>query len=109
MRYWVAERRRRFAVERHDPGAQRAAKGLLRWLRAHPPSLSQGTRSFAQANVERDATRAAQWRRWQSDAEAIWKNNPNLSRHAVAELVKRRLQLSEQAGSIARRIIQPRE
>jgi hypothetical protein len=104
MRYWMAERRRRLAVERNNPDAQRAAKGLLRWLRAHPPSLSHGARNFVQANVERDATRAAQWRRWQSDAEAIWKNNSNLSRHAVAGLVKRRLQLSEQTGSIARRI-----
>ena len=48
--------------------------------------------------------RAAQWRRWQSDAEAIWKDHPNLSRHSVARLVKRRLQLSKHADSIARRI-----
>ena len=31
MRYWMAERRRRLAVERNNPDAQRAAKGLLRW------------------------------------------------------------------------------
>ena len=104
MRYWVAEHRRRFAVERHDPDAQRAAKELLRWLRTHPPSLSQGVHNFAHVKVQRDATRAAHWRRWQSDAEAIWENNPDLSRRAVAELVKRRLQLSEHADSIARRI-----
>ena len=48
--------------------------------------------------------RAARWHLWQSDADAIWENNPNLSRHSVARLVKRRLQLSEQADSIARRI-----
>jgi hypothetical protein len=50
------------------------------------------------------ASRATQWRRWQNDAEAIWKDHPNLSRHSVARLVKRRLQLSEHADSIARRI-----
>jgi hypothetical protein len=50
------------------------------------------------------ATRAAQWHRWQSHAEAIWKDHPNLSRHSVARLVKNRLQLSEHAESIARRI-----
>jgi hypothetical protein len=38
MRLWMAERRRRLAVERKDREAQRAAGGLLRWLRAHPPS-----------------------------------------------------------------------
>jgi hypothetical protein len=56
-------------------------------------------------NFERAcATRAAQWQRWQSDAEAIWKEHPNLSPYSVARLVKRRLQLSENADSIARRI-----
>jgi hypothetical protein len=61
-----------------------------------PTALS----NFAQANVRR----AAKWRQWQSDAEAIWENHPNLSRLSVARLVKRRLQLSERAESIARRI-----
>jgi hypothetical protein len=56
--------------------------------------------NFARASV----TRTAQWRRWQKEAEAIWKGHPNLSRHSVARLVKRRLQLSENADSIARRI-----
>ena len=64
------------------------------------PTALKRASNFARAR----ALRAAQWHKWQSDADAIWKNNPNLSRHAVAELVKRRLQLSEQAGSIARRI-----
>jgi hypothetical protein len=73
------------------------------------PTALERARNFRTGPTSGPATRAAQWRRWQSDAETIWKNNPSLSRHAVAELVKRRLQLSEQAGSIARRIIQPRE
>ena len=30
VRYWIVERRRRLAVERNDPDAQRAARGLLR-------------------------------------------------------------------------------
>ena len=64
-----------------------------------PTALKQ-TSNFARAS----ATRAAQWRRWQKEAEAIWKEHPNLSRHSVARLVKRRLQLSEHADSIARRI-----
>ena len=50
------------------------------------------------------ASKLAQWRQWQNEAEAIWKNHPNLSRHSVARLVKRRLHVSEQADSIARRI-----
>ena len=49
-------------------------------------------------------TKAAQWHRWQSHAEAIWKDNPDLSRLSVALLVKKRLQLAQQADSIARRI-----
>jgi hypothetical protein len=64
------------------------------------PTALKRASNFAQANVRR----AANWRRWQSDAEAIWENHPNLSRLSVARLVKRRLQLSEQAESIARRI-----
>jgi len=38
------------------------------------------------------ATRAAQWRRWQKEADSIWKAHPNLSRHSVARLVKKRLE-----------------
>ena len=64
-----------------------------------PTALKQ-TSNFARAS----ASRTAQWRRWQKEAEAIWKEHPNLSRHSVARLVKRRLQLSEHADSIARRI-----
>jgi hypothetical protein len=64
------------------------------------PTALKRASNFAQANVRR----AAQWRRWQYDAEAIWKDHPNLSRHSVARLVKRRLQLSEHSDSIARRI-----
>jgi hypothetical protein len=50
------------------------------------------------------ARKAAQWHRWQSHAETIWKDHPDLSRLSVALLVKKRLQLSQQADSIARRI-----
>jgi hypothetical protein len=50
------------------------------------------------------ATRVEKWRRWQKEAEAVWKDHPNLSRHSVGRLIKRRLQVSEQADSIARRI-----
>jgi hypothetical protein len=50
------------------------------------------------------ARKAPQWHRWQSHAEAIWKDHPNLSRLSVALLVKKRLQLSQQADSITRRI-----
>jgi hypothetical protein len=59
---------------------------------------------FDQAHAKRVATRAVRWRRWQSEAEAIWSQRPNLTRAAVAMLVKRRLQLSEHVDSIARRI-----
>ena len=64
------------------------------------PTAPKGSSNFARAR----AIRAAQWPQWQSDAEAIWANHPNLSRLSVARLVKRRLQLSEKAESIARRI-----
>jgi hypothetical protein len=40
MRYWMAERRHRLAVERNNPDAQRAAKGLL--------SLAARASAFAQ-------------------------------------------------------------
>jgi len=68
-----------------------------------PTTPNQGL-NFARANAKRVATRAARWDLWQSEAEAIWAQRPDLSRAAVATLVKRRLQVSEQADSIARRI-----
>ena len=64
------------------------------------PTALKSARNFAQANV----SRAAQWRRWQSDADDIWKDRPELSRHSVARLVRRRLQVPERTDSIARRI-----
>jgi hypothetical protein len=64
------------------------------------PTALKRADNFAQANVRR----AAKWHRCQSNAEAIWENHPKLSRLSVARLVKKRLQLSEQAQSIARRI-----
>ena len=66
----------------------------------HEPTALKRASNFAQANVRR----AEKWRQWQSDAEAIWENHPNLSRLSVARPVKRRLQLSERAESIALRI-----
>jgi hypothetical protein len=67
---------------------------------ASQPTALKRASNFARAGT----TKPAQWRQWQNEAEAIWKNHPNLSRHSVARLVKRRLQVSEQADSIARRI-----
>ena len=71
-----------------------------RALRCFESHMQPTALNFAQANV----SKAAQWRRWQSDADAIWKDHPDLSRHSVARLVRRRLQLSERTDSIARRI-----
>ena len=65
-----------------------------------PAHCTQECPYFAQANV----SRATQWRRWQSDADDIWKDRPDLSRHSVARLVKRRLQVPERTDSIACRI-----
>ena len=64
------------------------------------PTAPKQTSNFAWAS----GNKAAQWRRWQEEAEAIWKEHPNLSRHSVARLVKKRLQLLQQTGGIARRI-----
>jgi hypothetical protein len=66
----------------------------------HQPTALNRASNFGRAG----ATKLAQWRQWQNEAEAIWNNHPNLSRHSVARLVKRQLQVSEQADSIARRI-----
>ena len=76
------------------------------WLRQHltDPNVVVLDGSYYLANAKRDAPRAAHWRRWQSDADAVWKDHPYLSRQSVARLVKKRLQLSEQSDSIARRI-----
>ena len=68
------------------------------------PTAPKRDLNFARANAKRVATRTARWHLWQSEAEAIWKDHPSLSRQSVARLVKRRLQLSEHADSIARRI-----
>jgi hypothetical protein len=106
LRFWMAERRRRLAVQRKDGGGQRAATALLGWLRAHQPSLDRGARNIALANAERDATRAAEWKRWQAEADDIWLQHPGLSRTAVAELVQKRLRLADHAKSVARRLVQ---
>ena len=42
------------------------------------PTALRRASNFARAC----AARAAQWRRWQNEAEAIWKDHPNLSRHS---------------------------
>ena len=69
-------------------------------MRRGQPTASKRASNLARAR----ATRAAQWHQWKSHAESIWKEHPNLSRLSVARLIKRRLQLSEHAESIARRI-----
>ena len=106
MRLWVAEHRRRQAAKRKDHNAQRAAKDLLHWLHTHPPSLDPRAHILAQANAKRDTSRAAQWRRWQKEADLIWKDHQKFSGRAVARLVKIRLSLSEHVNTIAKRISQ---
>ena len=63
LRYWMAEYRRRLAIERKDGDAQRAARGLLRWLRPHPPHAwsrrSQPRASQRHAQCRQDGKVAA--------------------------------------------------
>ena len=68
-----------------------------RALRCFESHMQPTALNFAQANV----SKAAQWRRWQSDADAIWKDHPDLSRHHAGQ---QRLQLPERTDSIAHRI-----
>ena len=73
------------------------------WTEMTSPLHRNEACNFAQAK-KRVATRAAQWRRWQSEADDIWEGPSGFVAPSVARLVKRRLQVSEHTDSIARRI-----
>jgi hypothetical protein len=108
MRLWMAGERKRQAGRRGDKEGARAARALYEYLLAHPPSLDRGARNIARANVERDTARAAEWRRWQAEAERISAHNPKLKRTPVAARVKQSLGLSDHPKTIARRIHLPK-
>jgi hypothetical protein len=108
MRLWRLRERKKQAGLRGDKEGARAAWALHEYLLAHPPSLDHGARNIARVNVERDAGRAAEWGRWQSEADRIWMHRPKLKRTPVAILVKANLGASEHFKTIARRIHPPK-
>ncbi len=107
MRLWMAEEQRRQAERRSDKVGARAARALYEYLLANPPSLDHGARNIARANVERDTERAAEWARWQAEADRIRTPNSKL-KLPVARRVKKNLGLSEHVKVIARRIRLPK-
>ena len=108
MRFWMAEKRRRLAIQHNDRAAQRAATGLVRWLRAHPPSFDHGARTIARENVKRDTKAAAEWQQWQDEANRIWTHNPKLKRWRVAERAKKNLESNKSQKTIWRQIHPPK-
>ncbi len=97
----MAWERRRLAIRGKDSKAKqaaekRAAEKLWNWLLAHPPSLDRGARNIATYNAPRAKARAAEWARWQAEADAIWAQHPRHSKQRVATLVVDWLNLTSQ-------------
>jgi methionine aminopeptidase len=83
---------------------------------AHEPAAMTGTkqrRTLAETrervNRQRRHDRSQEWARWQSEAEKVWNQRPQLSRNAVAAQVKSKLKLADAVGTIADRIKKPGE
>jgi hypothetical protein len=104
VRLWIAWERRRAAKRRGDRTAVCAAERLWDHLLAHPPSLDRGARNIVAFSLARDATRRRQWELWQREANAIWRQQPKLSKDRVAALVVERLDLAEHSDTVARRL-----
>lgn len=56
------------------------------------------------ANQKRKQDRVDKWARWNREAADVWMRNPNLTKNAVARLVKDRLDLREAIKTIAPRL-----
>jgi hypothetical protein len=56
------------------------------------------------ANAKRHAVQSREWKKWNDEAKKIWTRQPQLSRQAVAALVKRNLRLAEAVRTIAKRL-----
>jgi hypothetical protein len=83
----------------------KASRRAWHWLLAHEPSQHPGARNLVAANLDRDNKRAAEWARWQAEADAIGRRNPALrSVRAVAKLVKQNLGLADSGDTIRKRI-----
>jgi hypothetical protein len=64
--------------------------------------------SSSKANAARHKRHNRKWVEWNAEAARIWERKPDLSRQAVAHLVKSKLNLSEREGTIAKRLTKPR-
>jgi hypothetical protein len=80
------------------------AKRLWEYLLANPPSRDRGARNIGNYASEKAVERAGEWRRWQLEADTI---QPGLSVMKVADLVKKRLKLSEHVKTIAKHLTLP--
>ena len=102
MRLWMAERQ--LAVQRKDRDAERAAKGLWRWLLAHPPSLDRRAANLRHKNAERAANAAAEQQQWRDEDDRIRAHNPKLKRWRRATLIKENLKSDKSRKTIWRQI-----
>ena len=63
--------------------------------------------SSSSANTVRHGERSRRWARWNAEAAQIWERHPKLSRQAVAQQVKIKLNLAERDRTIAKRLKKP--
>jgi hypothetical protein len=55
-------------------------------------------------NAKLHSVRYREWKKWNNEANKIWVRQPQLSRQAVAALVKRNLRLAEAVRTVAKRL-----
>jgi hypothetical protein len=61
-------------------------------------------RSRAAANRKRQVVSARKHERWRIEAAKIWAKNPKLSKHAVARLIKEKLNVRDAIDTISRQV-----
>ena len=67
-------------------------------------AIQYGSRT---SNQQRYQDREKEHQRWNVEATRIWKRSPNLSKRGVADMVRRRLGLTEKIGTIADKLKKP--
>jgi hypothetical protein len=60
--------------------------------------------SREKGNAKRHAVAKKKWVLWNKEAAPIWEKRPNLTTLAVARIVQKKLELSENIRTIARRL-----
>jgi hypothetical protein len=61
------------------------------WMRFDRRVEQQRSRAGFSSGKERTSVRQRVWDKWQSEADALWRSNPSLSKTAVAQKIERKL------------------